>query len=227
MNLALSPEDCEHAVIDEFLCMVAGCALGTDQCHWMCNKSQHGSRSTRLPFNCIESDIVKKVCTPWFCHDSEVFGTHICYWTFSCPNWPSNYKPLHRNVYKYLLTLLGIIWICDPLNDSQSLTAKMIYNNLIDRSIIALSCLVYWNILTYLWTLWRHFTHLWTQWRQLWTLWRHGTHLWTPWRHGIHLWTLWRHGTHLLTLWRHEDIYEHYEAMGTHMWTLWRHLWTL
>ena len=32
-NLSLGREDCQHAVIDEFLCMVAGCALGTDACH--------------------------------------------------------------------------------------------------------------------------------------------------------------------------------------------------
>ena len=25
----------QHPVIDEFLCIVAGCALGTDVCHWM------------------------------------------------------------------------------------------------------------------------------------------------------------------------------------------------
>ena len=30
-NLGLGQEDCQHAVIDEFLCMVAGCALGTDE----------------------------------------------------------------------------------------------------------------------------------------------------------------------------------------------------
>ena len=28
--------DCQHIiVIDEFLCMVSGCALETDVCHWM------------------------------------------------------------------------------------------------------------------------------------------------------------------------------------------------
>ena len=51
VNLGLGREYCQHAVIDEFLCMVTGCALGTDVCHWMFNKkSQHGSRSTRFPF---------------------------------------------------------------------------------------------------------------------------------------------------------------------------------
>ena len=34
-NLCLGREDCQHAVIDEFLCIVAGCTLGTDVCHWM------------------------------------------------------------------------------------------------------------------------------------------------------------------------------------------------
>ena len=34
-NLGLGREDCQHAVIDEFLCMVTGCALETDLCHWM------------------------------------------------------------------------------------------------------------------------------------------------------------------------------------------------
>ena len=28
-------EDCQHAVIDGFLCTVTGCTLGTDVCHWM------------------------------------------------------------------------------------------------------------------------------------------------------------------------------------------------
>ena len=37
-------------MIDEFLCVVAGCALGTDVCHWMLNKIQRGSRSTRFSF---------------------------------------------------------------------------------------------------------------------------------------------------------------------------------
>ena len=34
--------DSQHAVIDEFLCMVAGYALGTDVCHLMFKQSQHG-----------------------------------------------------------------------------------------------------------------------------------------------------------------------------------------
>ena len=37
LNVILDPgrEDCQHRVIDELLCMVAGCALGTDVCHWL------------------------------------------------------------------------------------------------------------------------------------------------------------------------------------------------
>ena len=50
VNLGLGREDCQRALIDEFLCMVTGCALGTDVCHWILTKSQHGSRSTRFPF---------------------------------------------------------------------------------------------------------------------------------------------------------------------------------
>ena len=34
-NLSLVREDCQHAVIDEFLCMVTGCAWGTDVSHWV------------------------------------------------------------------------------------------------------------------------------------------------------------------------------------------------
>ena len=45
-----------HAEIDEFQCMVTGCALGTDVCHWLFTKkpgpkNQHDSRLTRFPFN--------------------------------------------------------------------------------------------------------------------------------------------------------------------------------
>ena len=37
LKVDLSPagEDCQHAVTDESLCTVTGCALGTDVCHWM------------------------------------------------------------------------------------------------------------------------------------------------------------------------------------------------
>ena len=50
-NLGLGRPDCQHTVINEFLCVVTGCALGTDICHLnrCLNKSQHSSRSTRFP----------------------------------------------------------------------------------------------------------------------------------------------------------------------------------
>ena len=35
VDLGLAVEDCQHAVTDESLCTVTGCALGTDVCHWM------------------------------------------------------------------------------------------------------------------------------------------------------------------------------------------------
>ena len=35
VDLGLAGEDCQHAVTDESLCPVTGCALGTDVCHWM------------------------------------------------------------------------------------------------------------------------------------------------------------------------------------------------
>ena len=37
-HLGLPSEDYQHAEIDEFLCMVAGCTFGTDVWHWMCLK---------------------------------------------------------------------------------------------------------------------------------------------------------------------------------------------
>ena len=35
VDLSLAGQDCQHAVTDEALCTVTGCALGTDGCHWM------------------------------------------------------------------------------------------------------------------------------------------------------------------------------------------------
>ena len=35
VDLSLAGEDCQHAVTDEALCTVTGCALGTDVCHLM------------------------------------------------------------------------------------------------------------------------------------------------------------------------------------------------
>ena len=34
-NFGLGREDCQQAETDEFLCIVAGCVLGTDVCHWI------------------------------------------------------------------------------------------------------------------------------------------------------------------------------------------------
>ena len=42
-HLGVPWEDNQHVVIDEFLCMVAGCASGTGVCHWMFKIGQHGS----------------------------------------------------------------------------------------------------------------------------------------------------------------------------------------
>ena len=51
-NLGQRRENCHHTVIYEFLCMAAGCALGTDVCHCIrgLNKNQQGSSLTRFPF---------------------------------------------------------------------------------------------------------------------------------------------------------------------------------
>ena len=35
VDLGLAREDCQHAVTDESLCTVTGCALGTDVRQWM------------------------------------------------------------------------------------------------------------------------------------------------------------------------------------------------
>ena len=35
MDLGLAGKDCQHAVTNESLCTLTGCALGTDVCHWM------------------------------------------------------------------------------------------------------------------------------------------------------------------------------------------------
>ena len=35
VDLSLAGEDCQHAVTDESLCTVTGCALGTDVYNWM------------------------------------------------------------------------------------------------------------------------------------------------------------------------------------------------
>ena len=38
LGLPWDAYDYQDAVTDEFLCMVAGCAWGTDVCHWMFKK---------------------------------------------------------------------------------------------------------------------------------------------------------------------------------------------
>ena len=48
-KLGLSWEDCQHTVIDEFLCMVAGCVCGTDICHWMFNKKSTWFKVNKIP----------------------------------------------------------------------------------------------------------------------------------------------------------------------------------
>ena len=49
VNLSLGQEDCQHAVIGEFLCMVTGCALGTDVCHWMFHKKSTWFKVNKIP----------------------------------------------------------------------------------------------------------------------------------------------------------------------------------
>ena len=48
-HVGLGWEDCQHAVIDEFLCMVAGCALGTDARHWMLNNKSTQFKVNKIP----------------------------------------------------------------------------------------------------------------------------------------------------------------------------------
>ena len=48
-NLGLVREDCQHAVIDEFQRMVAGCALGTDVCHWMFKQKSAWFKVNKIP----------------------------------------------------------------------------------------------------------------------------------------------------------------------------------
>ena len=48
-NLGLGREDCQHAVIEEFLCKVTGYALGTDVCHWMFLKKSTWFKVNKIP----------------------------------------------------------------------------------------------------------------------------------------------------------------------------------
>ena len=45
----LAGPDCQHVVIDEFLCMVSRCALETYVCHWIFKQKSTWSRSRRSP----------------------------------------------------------------------------------------------------------------------------------------------------------------------------------
>ena len=81
-NFGLGREDCQQAVTDEFLCIVAGCALGTDVCHWMFETSQHGSRSRSFPFKRKiwgwDWKICKKTTTELYLNASS--NIHQFYW---------------------------------------------------------------------------------------------------------------------------------------------------
>ena len=48
-SLGLGREDCQHTVIDEFLCMVADCALGTDVYHWMFKQKSTWFKVNKIP----------------------------------------------------------------------------------------------------------------------------------------------------------------------------------
>ena len=49
VNLGLGREDCQHAVRDEFLCMVTGCVLGTDVSHWTFLKKSTWFKVNKIP----------------------------------------------------------------------------------------------------------------------------------------------------------------------------------
>ena len=50
-NLGLGRPDCQLTVTDELLCMVTGCALGTDVhvCHWMCTQKPTWFKVNTVP----------------------------------------------------------------------------------------------------------------------------------------------------------------------------------
>ena len=50
-HLGLLWKDCQHVVIDKFLCMVAGCVLGTDVCHWTLKKVNMVQRQQDSPIS--------------------------------------------------------------------------------------------------------------------------------------------------------------------------------
>ena len=45
----LGSQGSQHPVIDEFLCMVVGCALGPDVCHWMLNTKSTWFKVKKIP----------------------------------------------------------------------------------------------------------------------------------------------------------------------------------
>ena len=52
-------------MIDEFLCVVAGCAVGTDVCHWMFKKKVNmvqGQQDSPLKWRSTPAEIVKSDC---------------------------------------------------------------------------------------------------------------------------------------------------------------------
>ena len=49
INLSLGREDCQHAVIDEFLGMVYGGALETDVCYWMFKQKLTWFKVNKIP----------------------------------------------------------------------------------------------------------------------------------------------------------------------------------
>ena len=48
-NFGLSREDCQQAMTDEFLCIVAGCVLGTDVCHLMFKTKSTWFKVKKIP----------------------------------------------------------------------------------------------------------------------------------------------------------------------------------
>ena len=62
-HFGLPWEDYQHVVVNEFMCMVAGCALRTDVYHWM-----FGNRSTWFKVNKmalqIEQLLVNRINSP-------------------------------------------------------------------------------------------------------------------------------------------------------------------
>ena len=53
-NLSLGWENCQHTVIDEFLRMVTGCALGTVVLHWMFKQTPPWFKVNKIPFSSID-----------------------------------------------------------------------------------------------------------------------------------------------------------------------------